>query len=178
MEIIKLYINLNNSLIDLQKNQKHQNAKTNQCNDYFNCVKNNSYLVEQYKKLSPEITRNFVNQHFDINTLSNNFNRLETIDTKIRDLQRSMPEISKYMKTESANIESLKRQYANDLHFGLMNEAEDWIDSILHELERIKQERIDKKEKWKSAGKAIFKYAAMGIVFFFTFLWRMVNKKD
>ena len=177
MEIPKLYINLNNCLIDLQNNQKNQNAQVGRCRDYYNCVHVNSHLVEQYQKLSPEISRNFVNQHFDINTLSHNFQRLETIDLKIRDLQHTMPEIRKYMKTDAANIEVVMQQYVNDLHFDLMDETEDWIDNIIHEFERIKQERIDKIEKWKSAGKAILKYAAIVIGFFFTFLWRMINGK-
>jgi len=169
MEIIKLYINLNNCKNDLQNNQKHRKTQASLCNDYYNCVQTNSHLVEQYKRLSPEISRNFINQHFDINTLSHNIERLETIDIKIRDLQNSLPEIRKYMKAETTDIELVIRQFANDLFFDQMGEAEEWIDSVIHELERRKQERIDRNEQWKSAGIAVIKNSA-------SFLWRTINK--
>ena len=177
MEIIKLYIDLNNCLIDLHNNKKHQNAQASRCDDYYNCVHRNAHLVGQYKKLEPEISRNFVRKQFDVNKLSSDFERLENINSKIQDLQRSMPEIRKYMTTEAANIELTMKQFANDLNFAQMDDAEEWIDGVFYELERIKQERIDKKEKWKSAVMAIFKYAAIAIGFFFTFLWRIVNDK-
>ena len=177
MEIINLYVNLNACFIEMQNNQKHQKAQVGRCDDYYNCVQSYSHLVEQYKSLSPEISRNFVSQRFDVNTLSHNFVRLETIDLKIRDLQHKMPEIRKYMIKEATNIESVVRQFDNDLLFERMDEAETWIDSILHELERIKLDRINKSERWKSAIKAIFKFAAAVIVAFFSFLWKMINKK-
>ena len=176
MEITNLYINLNNCLIDLQNNQKQQKTQIGRCNDYFSCVQINSYLVEQYKSLPHEICRNIANQRFDINSLSNNFKRLETIDFKIRDLQNKTPEIKKYFKQEAGNIEMTLHQFANDLSFDQLNEAEEWVDSVFYELERRKQERIDKMEQWKSAFKSIFKYAGIAIVAVFAFLWRMVNK--
>jgi len=175
MEITKLYIDLNNCLIDLQNNQKHQNAQASRCDDYYNCVHRNAHLVGQYKKLEPEIARNFVRQQFDVNTLSSDFKRLESIDVKLRDLQRTMPEIRKYMKTEAENIELGIQPFADNLNFERMDETEDWIDGIIYELERIKQERKDNIERWKSAGITILKYAGIVIVFFFTFLWRMIN---
>ena len=177
MEIIKLYINLNTCLVDLQNNQNQQNVLADQCDDYFNCVKRNSHLIEQYKSLSPEILNNFVNQDFDINELSLNFERFEAIDLKIRKLLYFMPEIRNYMKTESANIELEVQHLANDLNFEQMDDAEEWLDSVSYELERRKQERIDNMEKWKSAGKAVLKYAAIVIGLFFTFLWRMIDRK-
>jgi DNA repair ATPase RecN len=178
MEIQKLYINLNSCLIDLQNNQKHQNAQLSRCNDYYNCVRINSHLVEQYKRLSPEISRNFDNQHFDINALSQNFKQIEAINIKIHDLQHAMPEIRKYLNTEAENIELERQQLATDLHFKLMDETEEWIDSVLYELDRKKQERINRIEKWKSAGKAILKFIGKVVGFFFTLLWRMINGKE
>ena len=176
MKVIKQYINLNNCLIDLQNNQKHLNEQAGRCDDYYHCVQQNVHLVEQYKRLSTEISRDFVKQHFDIDTLSHNFNRLETIDSKIRDLQHAMPEIRKYMKSESENIESGMKQMANDLNFELMEEAEEWIDGILYELAEIKQERYEKMEQWKSAGKAVVKNTASAIGTVSSFLWRTINK--
>jgi len=170
MEIIKLYINLNACKIDLQNNQKHQRAKTGRCKDYYNCVQANAHLVEQNKRLSPEICSNLFNQHFDVQTLTNNFKQLETIGSKICDLKRSMPEIRKYMKTESGNIESGIQQIENNLNFELMDEAESWIDSVSSELERLKQEHIEKIEQWKSTGRAVVKNTA-------TFFWNVINQK-
>ena len=169
MEIIKLYINMNSSLIELRDNQKRKKALATNCTDYYNCVQANSRLVEQYKTLSPEISHIFVHQRFDVNTLKQNFEQLEAIDLKIRELQRKMPEIQKYLKTDSANIESVIRQFVNDLYFDQMDEVEEWIDSVFNELTRRIQERIDRNERWKSTGKAVIKNSA-------NFLWKTVNK--
>ena len=169
MEIRKFYIDLSACQIDLQNNQKHQKAQTRLCNEYFNCVQINSELIEQYKSLTTEISRNFVTQEFDADTLAKNFKRLKTIDFKIRDLQNSMPEIRKYLKAESTDIEIVIQQFANDMYFDQMDEAEEWIDSVLHELERRKQERIDNIEQWKSTGRAVLKNSA-------NFLWRTISK--
>lgn len=177
MKITQLYNNLNAHLIDLQDNQERKQVQVDQCNDYFYCVKRNSHLVDQYKMLSNEISQNFIYQHFDTNTLSFNFKRLETIDSKIHDLQSSLPDIRRYMKNESGTIEQGMLQYANDLNFERMNDTEQWIDSILYDLERIKQERRDNIEKWKSVGKAIIKFVAVAVGSVFKFFWKMINNK-
>ena len=169
MDIRNLYIDLSACIIDLQTNQKHQKAQARRCNDYYNCVQNNSCLVERYKRLLPEISQDFVNQSFDVIALSHNFEHLETIDLKIRDLQSSMPEIKKYLKTESTEIGLVIQQFANDLHFDQMDEAEEWIDSVLNELDRRKQERFDTIEQWKSTGRAVLKNSA-------NFLWKTISK--
>ena len=177
MEIIKLYYNLSTCQIDLQNNQKHRKAQTNRCADYYNCALVNTHLVEQYQNLSSEISQNILNQHFDTNELSNNFRKVETISSKIRDLQRSMPEIRKYIKKEAQNIELGVQQIANNLDFELMDEAEEWIDSVFCELERLKQERIEKIEHWKSTGKAVVKNTATAVGAVSSFLWKAINQK-
>jgi len=165
MEIVKLYIELNKCQIDLENNQKQKNVQNKQCNDYFDCVQNNSHLIERYERLLHEISRDFVHQRFDVNTLSHNFERLEIIDSKIRDLQNSMSEIRKFMKSESSDIESTMRQFFNDLYFDQMDEAEEWIDSVFLELARRKQERVENLEQFKSAGRAVA-----------SFLWKTISK--
>ena len=177
MEIRNLYINLNACLIDLQNNQRQQKMQAGRCDDYFNCVQTNAHLIDQHERLSPEISRDFVNQHFDLNTLSSNFKRIETTDLKIRDLQHNMPEIRKFLKTQAQNIELGLQQIASNLNFEQLDEAEEWIDSVFNELERIKQERIDKREQWKSTGKAVVKNTANAIGAVSSFLWKMTNQK-
>jgi hypothetical protein len=180
--ITDLYTSLNTSIVELRKCEEIKNARLQECNRYYQCVRQNSPYIEKYHGLSAEIVKNFDRQQFNLAELTTNFAQIGCLDGKLATLQINMNDIQNFISPQAESIALLPDKYYDNLSFSQTNEAIAQIDSILYALGKAKEDAKERRrrriENWKTAGNVawtIIKYTAMVVGFVFVVIGGIIK---